>query len=278
LYRAPDLALTQMLIEVASFLLLLFLLSALREREARVPGFSAPTRLGRAGHGLLATGAGAGFALLTALASFETPARKLGLDVLRTTLKLAKGANAVNTILVDYRGYDTLGEITVLVIAALGVRSLREPARARRPVPPRLAENSFVMETIAFVIFGGLNLFAVHLFWRGHQLPGGGFVAGLVTSLSLVWMALARGRTHARRCLPMEPLHLAVTGLLVALGTTALPMLFGQAFFTHSMRGPVGTPLFFDGGVALVVIGVASEILFLALPAPAEETAEEETA
>ncbi len=124
LYQAPDLALTQILVETVTLILVLLLLArfsrAAQEGEER----RKPTRLRRALHVLLALGVGT---LMTALVSVVTAKRHpdpIGLHHLESTINLAKGSNAVNTILVDFRGFDTLGEISVLVIATLGCLGL----------------------------------------------------------------------------------------------------------------------------------------------------------
>lgn len=124
LYRAPDLALTQILVETVTLILVLLLLarfphSAQEGEERRKP---APAQ--RVLHMGLALGVG-GLATLLILLATATPAPlPIGPGFLAQTLPLAEGSNAVNTILIDFRGFDTLGEITVLVIATLGCLGL----------------------------------------------------------------------------------------------------------------------------------------------------------
>ncbi len=124
LYRAPDLALTQILVETVTLLLVLLLLarfprSAQAGEEARRP---APPR--RLFHALLALGVGGTVTALVLMVTADPHPEPIGRGLLEQTIPLAKGSNAVNTILVDFRGFDTLGEITVLVIASLGCLGL----------------------------------------------------------------------------------------------------------------------------------------------------------
>ncbi|MFN0068447.1 MAG: hydrogen gas-evolving membrane-bound hydrogenase subunit E [Limisphaerales bacterium] len=142
LYRAPDLALTQILVDTVALVLIVYLLSrfarAAQQGEARdrAPGVSRPARLA------VSVGVGVMMTALGLLVTARPGARPIGPWFLETTVPLAEGANAVNTILVDYRGFDTLGEVTVLVIAALGcvglfLREKRTPAQFREgPLGP----------------------------------------------------------------------------------------------------------------------------------------------
>ncbi len=125
-----------------------------------------------------------------------------------------------------------------------------------------------------------LLLFAVFLFLRGHNQPGGGFVAGLVVASSFVLYAIAFGVEAARRALLVQPSRLLGIGLLVSL-TSGLPgIVFGHPFMTAVWTeigwGPsaiaIGTPLLFDVGVFLAVIGVVLTIVFTL----AEETLSED--
>jgi multisubunit Na+/H+ antiporter MnhB subunit len=120
LYRAPDLALTQILIEVVTLFLILLLLGrfpqSAEEGEItwQAPGWRRAINAGlAAGVGLLATS-------LILVVTSRPASQRLGDFFLAQTVSLAEGRNAVNTILVDFRGFDTLGEITVLLIATLG--------------------------------------------------------------------------------------------------------------------------------------------------------------
>lgn len=120
-------------------------------------------------------------------------------------------------------------------------------------------------------IFFVLNFLAVFLLLRGHDHPGGGFIAGLATAISFVMLSLALGWTEFHRLLRFDPARLAVSGLALATFTALAPVAFGHALLEHfqgdvqvPLLGAVhlGTPLLFDLGVYLVVVGITCKILF----------------
>jgi NADH:ubiquinone oxidoreductase subunit 5 (subunit L)/multisubunit Na+/H+ antiporter MnhA subunit/multisubunit Na+/H+ antiporter MnhB subunit len=120
LYRAPDLALTQILVETVTIILVLLLLARF-PRSAQVGEETRqPIRIRRSFHMLLALSVGLMATLLVLAVTADPHPAPIGTGFLEHTVDLAKGSNAVNTILVDFRGLDTLGEITVLVITTLG--------------------------------------------------------------------------------------------------------------------------------------------------------------
>ena len=121
------------------------------------------------------------------------------------------------------------------------------------------------------IIFFFINSLALTLFLSGHNAPGGGFIAGIATGISLVMLQLTMPSKALRSMMHFNPLSLAATGLILAYGTAMAPVFFGQAFLTHTMVHwhlpvlgdlHVGTPLLFDTGVYLVVVGVTAKILF----------------
>ena len=139
------------------------------------------------------------------------------------------GTNVVNVILVDFRGFDTFGEIIVLGIAALVIFAaadvlLRGPTRARllnfQPDRPRAGDRHPVMMVInTRVMMPIVLLVGIYIFLRGHNAPGGGFVAGLVTAMAMIVQYMANGATWTRHrfILPYRPLIGA--GLVAAAGT-----------------------------------------------------------
>lgn len=130
--------------------------------------------------------------------------------------------------------------------------------------------SSSILRAAARVLMPLLLTLAVFLLLRGHNEPGGGFVAGLVVSIAYVLLMLADGLGDARRALLVPPSKLLGIGLLVALGSALVPVPLGRGFFTACwvQLGPpewhllVGTPLAFDVGVCLVVIGVVLTMTF----------------
>jgi multisubunit Na+/H+ antiporter MnhB subunit len=131
---------------------------------------------------------------------------------------------------------------------------------------------SLIFSTVARLAFFVLNLFALYLLLRGHNAPGGGFIAGLVTAISLVMLSLALGWDETRRILPLDPLRLAYAGLALAVATAAAPLAWGRPLLEQFMvhwHVPVlgelhfGTPLAFDTGVLLVVVGITCKMIFI---------------
>ena len=130
--------------------------------------------------------------------------------------------------------------------------------------------TSSILQTAARLLMPLLLLFAVFLLLRGHNQPGGGFVGGLVVSASFVLYSIAFGVDAARRALLVRPSTLLGMGLLVALVSGLPAVVAGHAFMTAlwttvaagSMAIAVGTPLVFDLGVFLAVIGVVLTIVF----------------
>jgi len=145
--------------------------------------------------------------------------------------------------------------------------------RLRRIPPPdrnTLRTQSLILRTTAFFLLPLLLLFALFLLLRGHNEPGGGFIAGLVASAAIALHLFAMGTAGARRVLRVEPRDLLSWGLILAIGA-GMPALFsGQPFLTAdwlTLSLPVfgelklGTPLLFDLGVFLVVIGTSTTII-----------------
>lgn len=120
IYQAPDLALTQILVESVSLILLLLLLGRFPKSAERGEALRRPRWSRQVLNGGLAAGLGATMTGLTLVMTAQPHPDLLGPFYLTATLPLAQGANAVNTVLVDFRGFDTLGEITVLLVATLG--------------------------------------------------------------------------------------------------------------------------------------------------------------
>jgi multicomponent K+:H+ antiporter subunit A len=195
---APDLALTQIAVEIVTTVLLLLAIRILPP----VPARPRPRLARRLRNGMLALGAGAGAGVL-AFASMTRPREAIvARDVLAQATE-AHGRNLVHLILVDFRAFDTLGEISVLMIAALGVfalirgllqwlggrqplRRMVHPAQAREPHP-------LLFVIIARLLLPLALLVAAFLFLRGATHPGGGFVAGLVVAMAVLIQYMAHG-------------------------------------------------------------------------------------
>jgi multicomponent Na+:H+ antiporter subunit B len=126
--------------------------------------------------------------------------------------------------------------------------------------------NSLILRTATRVLTPLLLLYGLFLLLRGHNAPGGGFAGGLVVAAAYTLNSFAFGAAAARRALLVDPSRLIGIGLLLALTSGLLPVVLGQAFLTAQWVAPAvgfGTPLFFDLGVFLVVIGVALTMTFM---------------
>jgi multicomponent Na+:H+ antiporter subunit B len=130
--------------------------------------------------------------------------------------------------------------------------------------------TSSILQTAVRFLMPLLLLFAVFVLLRGHNQPGGGFVGGLVVASSFVLYSIAFGVDAARRALLVSPSALLGGGLLIALASGLPGVLAGRPFMSAVWisvgAGPtaihVGTPLVFDVGVFLAVIGVVLTIVF----------------
>jgi multicomponent K+:H+ antiporter subunit A len=267
---APDLALTQLAVEMGTIILMLLVLYYLPPRSA--PKSSA-ARLSR--DLLLALFAGGGMGLLTLL-MLSAPFASISDFYLQQSVPGGGGANVVNVILVDFRGFDTLGEITVLAMVALASQALLDRLTLRSPTHDadgrRWADDAHPL-FLAMLTRPLLPLaltVSVYIFLRGHNVPGGGFVAGLITSVALVMQYLVNGIDFAQQRLPQRPAPLLALGLLLAAGIGVASWLFGRPFLT-SAHGHVQLPLLgdielatamvFDLGVYVVVVTVVVTVL-----------------
>jgi multicomponent K+:H+ antiporter subunit A len=268
---APDLALTQLLVEVATIMLMMLALHWLPQESP--PERRTPRRFL---HIAVAGAAGLGTAALAWLA-LARPSDPISPYFLQTAAALGGGANAVNVIIVDYRGFDTMGEITVLGIAALIIVALlrnRRLVAAPYPALPVATDRTahpLMLQIVARLLAPLAVLVTIHLFLRGHNLPGGGFIAGLVLAIALVLLSIAHGAEwiEARWARDFRPW--VGWGLLVTVFTGAASWLLGQPFLTSTYDYPVlpllgAVPLasasLFDLGVFLTVVG--STIVMLA--------------
>ena len=259
-FGAPDLAMTQFSVETLTVLIYVLVF-----RHFHGLGPLSP-RLVRARDGLVAIGIGIFIGgLLVSIATTET-APRLREYFAEFGPTLGHGRNIVNVILVDFRAFDTLGEITVLATAAIGVRGLlRFAAEGRHGHESVRPVASPIFRTAARLLMPMLLMFALFLLLRGHNQPGGGFVGGLVAAAAFALYAIAFGVQRARLALLVRPLTLLGAGLLIALVSGLPSVLRGEPFLTAvwALRPvAVGTPALFDVGVFLVVTGVVLMMIF----------------
>ena len=266
-FSAPDLALTQLSVEVVMIVLLLLALGVLPEKVPVEPNVARHVR-----DGLVAVAAGSGTAW-TVWTILTRPLNSISDYYLEQSVPGGGGSNVVNVILVDFRGFDTLGEIAVLGVAALGVYALLHAVRPRPPHPGRsvaLDRFPIVLSAITRPLLPITLLVAIYMFLRGHNAPGGGFVAGLIASVALVVQYMASGSEWARD--RMRILFAPTIGIGIAIATlTGLgSFFFGKPFLTSAFaywtwpivgKFEVATAALFDLGVFLVVLGASLLIL-----------------
>ena len=269
-FSAPDLALTQLSVEVVTIVLMMLALYFLPQVS---PSESSRWRISR--DILLAGAAGIGMGLLT-WAVLTRPYETIADYYLANSVSGGGGTNVVNVILVDFRGFDTLGEITVLAIAAVGIfamlRRLRLPVPnadgtgrvwSKDPYPPILMVLARILLPLALMV-------SFYIFLRGHNLPGGGFIAGLITSVALILQYVASGTDWVQQRLNWSYRSVAASGVLLATATGLASWLFGYPFltstFTHVHWPIVGefelaSAMVFDTGVYITVVGATLVIL-----------------
>jgi multicomponent Na+:H+ antiporter subunit B len=131
--------------------------------------------------------------------------------------------------------------------------------------------TSIILRTATNYMFPPLLVFSVYILLRGHHFPGGGFVGGLFAGSAFALYALAYTVADARKVLRIDPRDITAAGLAVALLSGILPLFFDHTFMTGSWwKVPlpsgafldIGTPLIFDCGVYLVVLGVLLTLVF----------------
>ena len=269
-FSAPDLALTQIAVEIASTLLLLLALKFL-------PQQAVPEKVDwrRARDIVLALGGGVVIALL-AYAVMTRPFDSISQYFLEQSVPGGGGRNVVNVILVDFRGFDTLGEITVLLIAAVAIVALLEGIKFDRiksaePHKTHLrADRDVLLPVLARLLLPLALLLALYLLLRGHNAPGGGFVAGLLTSAALILQYIAHGRRWAAARLRLVYLRWAGAGVALAVVTGIASWLFGAPFLTSAIvhwqvpligEIELASAMLFDSGVYAAVVGVTLLIL-----------------
>ncbi|WP_338509650.1 monovalent cation/H+ antiporter subunit A [Pseudomonas poae] len=290
-FSAPDLALTQLVVEVVTTVLILLGLRWLPRRIEEVsplPSTLRKARIRRLRDFLLSSAVGGGMALLSyAMLTRQTP-NDISSFYLSRALPEGGGSNVVNVMLVDFRGFDTLGEITVLGAVALTVyallrrfrpskESMQLPTQQRQLAPdvatdlvnPRQASDTalgFMMVPAVLVrlLLPIAMVVSFYLFMRGHNQPGGGFVAGLVMSVAFILQYMVAGTQWVEAQMNLRPMRWMGFGLLSATLTGLGALFAGYPFLTtHTWHLSlpvlgdihVASALFFDVGVYAMVVG-----------------------
>jgi len=253
-YAAPDLAMTQLLVEVLTLLILILVFMTTGDEDLR-PSFGGRTVL------RIAIASGVGMAAAWASWVFYNPLKDPTLTpfFVQFSEPLAKGKNLVNTILVDFRGLDTLGETTVLLITAIGVwKMLRDKQTSKNKI---VLIPSIILKAMIPLVFVLINMIAIYLLLKGHDSPGGGFIAGLASGISVVLLSMIYQSRQLFLDTRFNVSRIGAAGLILMIATALFPLFAGQTFLTHYVWG-VSTPLLFDIGIYFTVIGVTMKIYF----------------
>ena len=298
-FSAPDLALTQLTVEIVTTVLLLLGLRWLPKR-VQAPGDRGPevlTRTRRLRDLGLAAAAGGGLAALSYAVMTRVPPELLAEQFLQRGYTEGGGTNVVNVILVDFRGFDTLGEIFVVAAVALTAYALLRRFRPaadsvevpEQRVPADRATAGAAMTgrgeardggdwllvpfTLTRLVFPAMLIAAVFLLLRGHDLPGGGFSAGMVVAIAIILQYMIGGTDWTEDRLRLRPRLWVGTGLLIAAGTALASLAFGRPFLTTYFgyadlpvigRVPTASALIFDIGIFALVVG-ATLLMLVAL-------------
>jgi multicomponent K+:H+ antiporter subunit A len=291
-FSAADLAVTQLVVEIVTTVLLLLGLRWLPKRSEEIArDVELPQRIRRAVDLVIAVVCGAGIAAIAHAVMIRPQVSATGAYFLENAYSEGGGTNAVNVILVDFRAFDTFGEITVLGIVGLTVFALLRrfrPARESMEAPEQqriqsesdASDGRELGDTVhAYLrvpavmmqwMFPAIITLSAYLLLRGHDLPGGGFAAGVALAIGFLLQYLAADVRWVEDRLRILPVRWMGAGLLTAAATGAASLLFGYPFLTASARYvslpvigdvPVATALLFDLGVFALVVGAIIVVL-----------------
>ena len=295
---APDLALTQLLVEIVTTVLLLLGLRWLPRRLESVAtpvALIARSRRRRRLDLVIAAGVGLGLAALSYAVMTRPIVDRVSAFFVEQAYPLAGGRNLVNVILVDFRAFDTFGELVVLGVVGLTVFALlrrfrpypdsvgdpdqkrvqdrSDARRDRRSQGDTLRETMLIPQVVMRWMFPFILLLGVHLLLRGHDLPGGGFAAGVTISVAFILQYMASGARQIETRLAIRPVAWIGVGLLIVIATGAGAWVYGLPFLTSAFqyadlpllgRVPLSSALIFDLGVVILVTG-ATVLMLVAL-------------
>lgn len=269
-FSAPDLALTQLTVEVVTIVLLMLALFFLPQRSPKVSSSI---------HLLRDIGVSAVLGIIIGsicYALLTRPLESISDFFLLNSKTGGGGTNVVNVILVDFRGFDTLGEICVLGIAALGIYKLllnlplylpRTDSEGRTWAKERYP---LLLETISQTLLPLALLVSFYIFLRGHNLPGGGFIAGLITAIAFILQYIAHGSQWIADRLTINYRKIIASGVAIALFTGLGSWLFEKPFLTTWFdyfdipfigKIELASAMVFDLGVYITVVGATLMIL-----------------
>ncbi|GAA1871985.1 DUF4040 family protein [Brevibacterium marinum] len=277
---APDVTLTQLLVEAMTIIVIMLVLQKLPRSFWRYPKRVQGTRL------LFAVLIGGAATVLTLALNGRRERSDLGLYYIENAPDISGGDNIVNTILVEFRALDTLGELTVLGMAGIAIVAVMstvkdkfiDPPAENIPEPPKKAwvsirprgttayrgvheawPNVIPLQLTIRVLGPLLAITSLVIFWRGHNEPGGGFIAALVGSaiIGLIYMSTAKDRAIGP---PRAPLYLIGSGVATAVVTGLIGLIFAGSFLEplhgYFLGQHFTTSMIFDLGVYLAVLGL----------------------
>jgi multicomponent Na+:H+ antiporter subunit A len=271
---APDLALTQVLVETVTMITFALVLRRIPSRMGQ--HHASVWRVSRA---VLGAAVGLTMAAVVIVATGAREAAPISKSFPELAYRLGHGTNVVNVALVDLRGWDTMGELSVLILAATGVASLvfvthradllsslsalpEAVGRSRRILIEtdeglkrqtrggnvagrrawlvggqrvRAGERSMMLEVIVRILFHTIIVASLYLLFAGHNLPGGGFAGGLVAGMALVMRYIAGGGYELGAAAPTDAGRLLGAGMVLAVVCTVAPVFFGAAPLTSAV-------------------------------------------
>lgn len=292
-FSAPDLAVTQLLVEIVTTILILLGLRWLPKRFEKIDvDITLRARLRHYRDFAMAVASGMGISILAYTVMTRPFPQRMGDFFLHHAREEGGGSNVVNVILVDFRGFDTFGEITVLAVVALTIYALLrrfrpaadsvaipeqqriqdayDEARPDREIGGTVRDYLMIPGVLMQWMFPVVILFAAYIFLRGHDLPGGGFAAGIIMAIGFLLQYMAGGARWVEDRLTVRPLVWTSVGLLMAAATGMAAWLFDFPFLTSYFEYlpvlwigeiPLASALFFDLGVFSLVVG--STVLIL---------------
>ncbi|GAL33584.1 Na(+) H(+) antiporter subunit A [Vibrio maritimus] len=249
LYSAPDVAKTLLLVET---LLVVFVALLIRHMPmfSTVPKHSSKRR---AVHATVALIIGASVTALLITITAQPIDFTLSNFFAEQSVPGGHGRNIVNVILVDFRAFDTFGEVVVVVIAGISAVSLLNTGAHKQN---RI--HSLIFATTAHIVAALMLVFSLYLLLRGHNSPGGGFIGALIAVIGLSLLMFAESPRYVRERLYYSPFGIAMFGIALSALSGVVSLLFGLPYLTGLWWKevlPLGTPLVFDVGIYLAIIG-----------------------
>lgn len=267
-FGAPDLAITQVIVETLSIILILMAAIKLPTREKQT------IKKRRIADIALAFICGAfAFALTYKSAAIQL-SPTISNQLAEWSYVFAKGRNVVNVILVDFRALDTFGEIIVIGIAAIGVALCLDPSnlKSERKSDFKALDDSPILNYGTKLMLPICIAISIVLLYRGHNEPGGGFIGGLLCATGFVLYSLTFGTSAALAKLKLDPIKWIAIGIAISVSSGFIATVLGQPYMTGlwlpgfelPLLGSIhlGTPLLFDIGVYAVVIGFTTQCAF----------------